>query len=169
MSTRAKRKAVDLLELKRLFLRDWSVCVSSHPKADSRNIMIINPPSSENVPLPAGCGDEAFLAAFQTKLKPAALEFRPDFVLVSAGFDAHEDDLLGGMRVTSEGFARLTRVVKEIADECCRGRIVSMLEGGYELDGLARMGVWEETIRVIEKARRMSKELLRDPPKGGIG
>ncbi len=90
-----------------------------------------------NVPLHAGCGDEEYLEVFHKRLQPAATEFRPDFVLVSAGFDAHEDDLLGGMRVTSEGFARLTRVVKQIAGACCQGRIVSVLEGGYELDGLA--------------------------------
>jgi acetoin utilization deacetylase AcuC-like enzyme len=90
-----------------------------------------------NVPLSAGCGDAEYLEAFQKRLRPAALEFQPDFVLISAGFDAHEDDLLGGMRVTSDGFGRLTRVVKEIADACCQGRIVSVLEGGYELDGLA--------------------------------
>jgi len=91
-----------------------------------------------NVPLPPGCGDDKYMEVFQERLKPAALEFRPDFVLVSAGFDAHEHDLLGGMTVTAEGFGRLTRVVKEIADACCQGRIVSMLEGGYDLDGLAR-------------------------------
>jgi len=90
-----------------------------------------------NAPLPAGCGDDKYMEVFQERLKPAALKFQPDFVLVSAGFDAHEDDLLGGMRVTSEGFGRLTRVVKEIAGACCQGRIVSMLEGGYELEGLA--------------------------------
>ena len=90
-----------------------------------------------NVPLHAGCGDKEYLEVFRKRLQPAATEFRPDFVLVSAGFDAHEDDLLGEMRVTSEGFGRLTRIVKEIADACCQGRIVSVLEGGYELDGLA--------------------------------
>jgi acetoin utilization deacetylase AcuC-like enzyme len=90
-----------------------------------------------NVPLPHGSGDEEYVEAFEKRLKPAALEFRPDFVLISAGFDAHEDDLLGGMTVTAEGFGRLTGVVKEIAQTCCRGRIVSVLEGGYELEGLA--------------------------------
>jgi acetoin utilization deacetylase AcuC-like enzyme len=68
---------------------------------------------------------------------PAALAFSPDFVLISAGFDAHKDDLLGGMRVTAQGFAQLTQTVKEIAEKCCEGRLVSVLEGGYGLDGLA--------------------------------
>ena len=68
---------------------------------------------------------------------PAARQFQPDFVLISAGFDAHENDLLGGMRVTTEGFAELTRIVKQLAEEHCQGRLVSVLEGGYHLDSLA--------------------------------
>jgi acetoin utilization deacetylase AcuC-like enzyme/formylglycine-generating enzyme required for sulfatase activity len=90
-----------------------------------------------NVPLAAGSGNAEFQQAFTRKLLPAARQFRPDFVLVSAGFDAHEDDLLGQMRVTTEGFAELTRIVRQIAEEHCRGRLVSVLEGGYDLDGLA--------------------------------
>ncbi|NLS98247.1 MAG: SUMF1/EgtB/PvdO family nonheme iron enzyme [Planctomycetaceae bacterium] len=90
-----------------------------------------------NVPLPAGSGDAEFQQAFTQKLVPAAREFRPDFVLISAGFDAHKDDLLGRMQVTTEGFAQLTSIVKQIAEEHCHGRLVSVLEGGYDLDGLA--------------------------------
>jgi len=90
-----------------------------------------------NVPLPAGCRDSDYLRVFQERLKPAALAFCPEFVLISAGFDAHEDDLLGGMKVTSEGFAQLTQIVKQIAEKCCEGRLISVLEGGYGLDGLA--------------------------------
>jgi acetoin utilization deacetylase AcuC-like enzyme len=90
-----------------------------------------------NVPLPAGSGNAEFRQAFEKTLKPAALSFEPQFILVSAGFDAHEKDPLGGMRVTAAGFAGLTQIVKALADECCQGRIVSMLEGGYDLDGLA--------------------------------
>jgi acetoin utilization deacetylase AcuC-like enzyme/formylglycine-generating enzyme required for sulfatase activity len=90
-----------------------------------------------NVPLPAGSGDSDYLRVFEERLKPAALTFSPDFVLISAGFDAHEDDLLGGMKVTTQGFAELTKVVTEIAQKCCDGRLVSVLEGGYHLEGLA--------------------------------
>ena len=90
-----------------------------------------------NAPLPAGSGDRDFLRAFSEQLVPAAGQFRPDFVLVSAGFDAHRDDPLGGMGVTTEGFAEMTRIVKRIAEEHCQGRLVSVLEGGYDLDGLA--------------------------------
>jgi acetoin utilization deacetylase AcuC-like enzyme len=90
-----------------------------------------------NVPLPAGSGDDLYVEAFEEKLVPAASSFAPDFVLVSAGFDAHEDDLLGGMRVTDRGFAKLTQIVKSIAEKFCAGRLVSVLEGGYGLEGLA--------------------------------
>jgi acetoin utilization deacetylase AcuC-like enzyme len=90
-----------------------------------------------NVPLPAGSGDREFQRAFEEALEPAARAFRPDFVLISAGFDAHEGDTLGRMKVSTEGYARLTRIVRRIADPSARGRIVSVLEGGYNLDALA--------------------------------
>jgi len=90
-----------------------------------------------NVPLPAGSGDAEYRAALEKKLVPAALEFRPDLVLVSAGFDAHSGDLLGQMEVSTPGYAELTRIVRRIAGECCRGRLVSVLEGGYDLELLA--------------------------------
>lgn len=90
-----------------------------------------------NVPMPAGRGDGEYRRAFEDKLVPAAMAFDPEFVLISAGFDAHEDDLLGQMNVTTEGFAELTRVVKRIAGKCCDGRLASVLEGGYGLKGLA--------------------------------
>jgi acetoin utilization deacetylase AcuC-like enzyme len=90
-----------------------------------------------NVPLPAGSGDTELLAAFTDRLRPAAEAFRPDLVLISAGFDARQGDLLGGLEVTDEGFDRLTRIVQEIAARHAGGRIVSVLEGGYTLAGLA--------------------------------
>ncbi|HIJ53749.1 MAG TPA: SUMF1/EgtB/PvdO family nonheme iron enzyme [Planctomycetes bacterium] len=90
-----------------------------------------------NVPLPAGSTDDDYVRVFKEKLEPAALTFSPDFVLISAGFDAHENDLLGGMKVTAQGFAQLTAIVKTIAQKCCQGRLVSVLEGGYDLEGLA--------------------------------
>jgi acetoin utilization deacetylase AcuC-like enzyme len=100
-----------------------------------------------NVPLPAGSGDSIYLDAFEEELRPAALDFSPDFVLVSAGFDAHEDDLLGQMAVTAEGFGKLTEIVKAIAQKCCQGRLVATLEGGYHLGGLAASV--ESHIRVL--------------------
>jgi acetoin utilization deacetylase AcuC-like enzyme len=90
-----------------------------------------------NVPLPPGSGDEQVLQAFQTKLVPAARAFKPDFILISAGFDAMRNDSLGVFDVTPQGFAAIARVVVSLASELCQGRVVSVLEGGYRLDGLA--------------------------------
>ena len=100
-----------------------------------------------NVPLPAGSGDKEFIEAFEQQLRPAAMAFAPQFVFISAGFDAHDGDTLGQMKVTTEGYARLTRIVKEIAGACCHGRIVSVLEGGYNLEALA--AAVEAHIRVL--------------------
>jgi acetoin utilization deacetylase AcuC-like enzyme len=88
-----------------------------------------------NVPLSTGHGDGEYIAIFESVLKPIALEFHPDLVLVSAGFDNHKDDPLGGMRLTPNGFAGLTRSLMNIADICCEGKIVLTLEGGYNLRG----------------------------------
>jgi acetoin utilization deacetylase AcuC-like enzyme len=90
-----------------------------------------------NVPLPPGAGDEQILAAFEQQLVPAARRFKPDFILVSAGFDGMRNDLLGQFDITPEGYAAITHVIVRLADELCQGRIVSVLEGGYRLDGLA--------------------------------
>jgi acetoin utilization deacetylase AcuC-like enzyme/formylglycine-generating enzyme required for sulfatase activity len=90
-----------------------------------------------NVPLPEGTGDAAFLKIYQEKLKPAALAFKPDFILISAGFDSARGDTLGRLDLTPAGYASMTKVVREIADACCKGRVVSSLEGGYNLEALA--------------------------------
>jgi len=91
-----------------------------------------------NLPLPAGCGDGDYAACFADVLLPIADAYRPELVLVSAGFDAHRDDPLAGMAVTEEGFAALCGAVKQIADCYCPGRLVLTLEGGYDLRALAR-------------------------------
>ncbi|MBI4597196.1 MAG: histone deacetylase [Candidatus Omnitrophica bacterium] len=90
-----------------------------------------------NVALPAGAGDREVIMAFQQHLLPKAGEFHPELVLVSAGFDAHRDDPLAGLAVTEAGYAALTRMVRQIADRCCQGRMVSVLEGGYDPRALA--------------------------------
>jgi acetoin utilization deacetylase AcuC-like enzyme len=90
-----------------------------------------------NVPLPAGSGDAEYKKAFEEKLRPAADAFKPDFVLISAGFDAADGDLLGRMKITPGGYGALTRIVKGIAERHCQGRLVSVLEGGYNLEVLA--------------------------------
>ena len=91
-----------------------------------------------NVPLNAGAGDAELLRAFREELRPKALAFKPQLVLISAGFDAHRDDPLAGLKVTEAGYGELTRIVRAIADECCGGRLVSALEGGYNLIALGR-------------------------------
>ena len=91
-----------------------------------------------NVPLAAGAGDRELVAAFESLLVPAADAFAPDFVLISAGFDAHRSDPLAGLQVTEEGYRRLTDIVLDIAERHAHGRVVSVLEGGYDLDALAR-------------------------------
>ena len=89
-----------------------------------------------NVPLASGHGDNEYMGIFEKTLKPIGLEFKPDLILVSAGFDIYQNDPLGGMGVTPRGFAGLTRSVLDIADACCGGRVVMTLEGGYNLKGL---------------------------------
>ena len=89
-----------------------------------------------NVPLPAGCGDEEFVGAV-AQLEERMADFSPDLVLISAGFDALGSDPLGGMKVTLDGYRRMTRLLCDIADEHASGRVVSLLEGGYDRPGTA--------------------------------
>jgi acetoin utilization deacetylase AcuC-like enzyme len=91
-----------------------------------------------NVPLRAGSGDETYIAVFEQLLLPRALDYRPDCVLISAGFDAHYADPLAHMQVTEAGYRRMTQVVKEIAATCCQQRLIAVLEGGYNLEALGR-------------------------------
>ena len=86
-----------------------------------------------NVPWPAGCGDAEYLAAFDRILLPIAENFAPDLVLVSAGFDAAEGDPLGGMRLSSAGYAAMTARLRRLAG----GRLALVLEGGYDLDAIS--------------------------------
>jgi acetoin utilization deacetylase AcuC-like enzyme len=90
-----------------------------------------------NVPMRAGMGDGEIVGLFRRVLLPLAEEYRPELVLVSAGFDAHHLDPLGGMGVTAAGFAELARIVKSAAETSAGGRLVLALEGGYSEEGLA--------------------------------
>ncbi len=100
-----------------------------------------------NVPLAAGAGATEFLTAFREQLVPAAERFRPDFVLISAGYDAHRDDSLAGMALMTEDYGALARVAKDIAALHSEGRMVAVLEGGYDLQALAASVA--ETLRVF--------------------
>ena len=90
-----------------------------------------------NVHLDCGANDADITTAFDRYLLPAVEKFRPDIVLVSAGFDSRRDDPLGCFSVSDDGFTLLTDKVTSLADQYCQGRLVSVLEGGYNLQGLA--------------------------------
>jgi acetoin utilization deacetylase AcuC-like enzyme len=90
-----------------------------------------------NCPLPAGSGRAEILTAFQEKLLPLAEHVKPELVLISAGFDSREGDPLGHFLLTDADFVDLTKVLREVADKYAGGRLVSVLEGGYSLTGLA--------------------------------
>jgi len=91
-----------------------------------------------NAPLRAGDGGKQFRAAFETVILPRAAAFSPDFVVISAGFDAHMRDPLANLNLLEPDFAWATQKLMEIADASAKGRIVSVLEGGYDLQGLSR-------------------------------
>jgi acetoin utilization deacetylase AcuC-like enzyme len=90
-----------------------------------------------NAPLRAGDGGEKFRAAMETTILPRLRDFRPDFVVISAGFDAHRRDPLANLQLVEADFAWATQKLMEVAAASAQGRVVSVLEGGYDLDGLA--------------------------------
>jgi acetoin utilization deacetylase AcuC-like enzyme len=102
-----------------------------------------------NVPQRAGAGDGAYAGGFAAALEALAERFKPEFVLVSAGFDAHVGDPLGGMAVTTAGFSWMTRALEEVAETFAGGRIVSLLEGGYDEQALADSAVAH--VRVLDR------------------
>jgi acetoin utilization deacetylase AcuC-like enzyme len=91
-----------------------------------------------NAPLRPGDGGDPFKAAFESRILPALRSFSPDLVLISAGFDAHRDDPLANLQLTEPDFAWATAKIAEVADKHAQGRLVSMLEGGYNLAALAK-------------------------------
>jgi len=98
-------------------------------------------PNMINVPLAAGSGGAAVKKAVETQWLPALQDFKPQMIFISAGFDAHRDDLLGGMAMVEADYAWITRELKQVASQHSEGRIVSMLEGGYNLAALGRSAV----------------------------
>ncbi|TNF29105.1 MAG: histone deacetylase [Deltaproteobacteria bacterium] len=149
------------LGLERVLILDWDFHHgngSQHAFYDSRDVLVMNAHRwpfypgtgalnevgqgagegfSLNVPMPAGMTDADFALAFREIAVPVAEAFRPDLVLVSAGFDGHRDDPLGDMRMTDEGYAELTGMACQIAEQYCDGRLVLVLEGGYDLPALS--------------------------------
>ena len=92
---------------------------------------------TKNVPIAAGQGDAAFLRGTEDEIVRIIDDYKPNAILLSAGFDAHRLDPLGGMRVTEEGYGEITRRMVECAERWCDGRLFSLMEGGYDLEGLA--------------------------------
>ena len=90
-----------------------------------------------NVPLPGGCGDAEYQQVFEQIIVPATRRFKPQLILVSAGYDNHWADMLAMMQVSVTGFARMVKIIRGLADELCDGRLVLSLEGGYNLEALA--------------------------------
>jgi acetoin utilization deacetylase AcuC-like enzyme len=115
-----------------------------------------------NVPLPPAMGDGDYKHAFETVLEPIADSYQPDLVLVSAGFDSHRLDPLGGMEVTSHGFGALCTMVQRIADEHADGRLALVLEGGYSLDGLSG-----SVLKCVEVLAGESYAIDEDPSEEG--
>lgn len=89
-----------------------------------------------NIELPSGADDAFYIGAFLDSLIPKAATFKPELILISSGFDAHQDDPLAGMQLSTDGYGELTGIVRDFADKHCNGRIVSVLEGGYSLTAL---------------------------------
>ncbi|HLI52671.1 MAG TPA: histone deacetylase [Thermomicrobiaceae bacterium] len=117
-----------------------------------------------NVPLPAESGDEDYFEVFDRVFQPAIDGFRPDLILVSAGFDARSGDPLAMMAVTDDGFARLAERVGRWSEEWCQGRVVAVLEGGYDPMGLATSVI--ATIRALDGTSADVRHAARDEERG---
>lgn len=111
-----------------------------------------------NVPVPPMLGDDDYLKIFHTILNPVIEQFNPDFILISAGFDAYHLDPLGGMKITEEGFSKLTRFVLDKSNKYCDGRIAFILEGGYNIQGL-----WSINKSVFEEILEINKSSIDEP------
>jgi acetoin utilization deacetylase AcuC-like enzyme len=119
-----------------------------------------------NIPLPAGCADTEYLQVFQDIIVPAAERFAPDWILVSAGFDPHRHDPLGGMGVTEEGFGAMALRLLELANRFAGSQIAFLLEGGYDLAGLRNSVA--AVLNAMERPDRPSFSTLLKPKESRI-
>jgi len=119
-----------------------------------------------NVPLSPEYTDEDYIYLFLHLLYPIALKFKPDFILVSAGFDPYIEDPLGGMRITVNGFALMTQILKDLAAQVCNHRLALFLEGGYHLEGMAKSVV--AIIKVLSGEQMKLPELTHYQPSAEI-
>lgn len=169
----AARHAIDRRGLMRVAILDWDVHHGNGTQAiflDSDQVIYVSlhewplyPGSGTmdeegvrhgygytvNVPLRAGSGDEIYLAALDEIVEPRLEAFQPELILVSAGFDAHEGDPLASMAVTTEGYGQIARRMARYAETYCQGCLVTVLEGGYNPDALARSV--ERVIRALDE------------------
>ncbi len=106
-----------------------------HRGADSRSKNMIN------LPLPAKANGDDFKKVFEAEIKPALLGFKPELIYISAGFDAHVNDSLADLALTTQDYVWLTEFIKKIVNNCCAGRVISSLEGGYHLPSLSESAV----------------------------
>ncbi len=100
-----------------------------------------------NIPLEYGADDDVYKTVFDKQIVPAVLNFSPKLILVSAGFDSHDRDPLGGMKMTTDGYRWIATTLSHLANECCGGKVVYVLEGGYDLRAL--QGSVEATLEVM--------------------
>jgi acetoin utilization deacetylase AcuC-like enzyme len=119
-----------------------------------------------NIPLSYGSGDADYIYAFREAFVPIAHLFKPELVLVSAGFDIHHRDPLGGMSVTERGFSRMTKMLMDIAADECDGKVLFVLEGGYDLTALSN-GV-KTVIMELKKTPLYMPEEEENPSKGAV-
>ena len=103
-----------------------------------------------NCPMTPGLGDDAYKQAFKEKILPLAKAYNPDAIILSAGFDAHAADPLGSISLEAGSYAWMTQAMMDLADHCCNGRILSVLEGGYDLTALAESVT--EHVRVLSQS-----------------
>jgi acetoin utilization deacetylase AcuC-like enzyme len=114
-----------------------------------------------NLPLAAGATDDDYAVAYARLALPVLRQFKPELILISAGFDAYMDDPLGGMQLTAPFFGRLTAAIVGVADDCCNGRVVAITEGGYDLKGLA-----DSLMATISALEHSTREPLDAPGDG---
>jgi acetoin utilization deacetylase AcuC-like enzyme len=114
-----------------------------------------------NLPLVAGATDADYEHVYSRIAWPVLRQFKPELILLSAGFDAYQDDPLGGMRVTVAGFERLTAALVDVAEEVCGGRVVAVVEGGYDMTGLG------DGLRAAIRALSGESQLASLPPPSG--
>jgi acetoin utilization deacetylase AcuC-like enzyme len=120
-----------------------------------------------NLPCVAGATDADYERMYSRVALPVLRQFKPELILVSAGFDAHEDDPLGGMRVTTPYFGHLTAALVGVAEECCQGKVVAVTEGGYDLRALGAS--LATTMEALDRGAPSASGRGSVPPRSGEG